>query len=102
MNLNIEFLKDIQTFENTSLNIKSALTKLNKPYLIIHGDQDLTVPVNEAEDLFSWSNKSLTELSKIKGSGHTFDVTHPFEISTKALNLVLEQTDKFFQKHLQS
>lgn len=102
MRININLLNDIENFGSTKLNLKTALSNFNKPYLIIHGDQDLTVPFDEAEDIYFWSDKSLTELYKIKGAGHTFDIKHPFESITNAFNLVLEKTNSFFQNHLQS
>ena len=42
--------------------------------------------------------KENTEILKIYGTGHTFDVKHPFEHSTKACDKVLENTYLFFNK----
>lgn len=100
MRLNRVLLDDIEKNYNDLLNIEKALRTLNKPYLIVHGDQDLAVPIAEAETLYEWSNKGLTEIFKISGTGHTFDIKHPFEGSTTAFNKVLEKTNLFFQKYL--
>jgi pimeloyl-ACP methyl ester carboxylesterase len=93
--MNISFLED---FEKNSemLNIEKALAKIQKPFLIIHGDQDLAVPVKEANAIYNFANKKFTQLEIIHGTGHTFDVKHPFEGSTKALDIVLNKTLNFF------
>ena len=79
---------------------KIAAKNLNKPLLIIHGEQDLTVPIKEAEQIFSWSNRGNTEFHKIKATGHTFDIVHPFEGSNPKFDSVLECTLNFFNKNL--
>lgn len=100
MKLNTDLLDDIEKNSSGLLNIKSALMKMDIPYLIVHGDQDLGVPVKEAESIYSWSNKSSTEFLKIIGTGHTFDIKHPFEGSSKAFEKVLEKSSQFFSKSL--
>ena len=100
MKLNKVLLSDIENNSSDLLNLENKLTKLNKPFLIIHGDQDLAVPIDEAESIYSWSNKANTELFKISGTGHTFDIKHPFEATSEAFERVLEKTNNFFTKHL--
>ncbi|MCB0753864.1 MAG: alpha/beta hydrolase, partial [Ignavibacteriae bacterium] len=76
--------------------IEKALKELTKPYLILHGDQDLAVPFVEANQIYEWSNKSTTKLEFIKGTGHTFDIKHPFDGNTKAFDILLSKTLEFF------
>ncbi len=64
MRLNIDLLDDIEKNINGSLNLENAIKDLNKPLLIIHGEQDLTVPISEGEQIFKWSKKELTEMFK--------------------------------------
>ena len=45
-------------------------------------------------------NQDLTEFHKIKATGHTFDITHPFEGSNRKFDFVLEKTLNFFNKNL--
>lgn len=99
MRLNKILLDDIEENKDNSLSIKKALSKINIPYLIVHGDQDLAVPINEAEQIYLWSNKEKTEFFKISGTGHTFEIKHPFEGSSKPFDNVLEKTLHFFNKH---
>ncbi|KAF0153272.1 MAG: alpha/beta hydrolase fold protein [Ignavibacteria bacterium] len=96
MSLGVCLLDDIELNSNDSLNIEKAVKNLNKPLLIAHGVQDLAVSIDEAELIYGWSDKSKTELYKIYGCGHTFDVAHPFAGTTKNFEDLLETTDRFF------
>jgi len=100
MKLNISLLDDIEKNKGGLLNIEKAVKKLNKPLLMIHGEQDLAVPLKEAENIYNWSNKDLTEFHKIKATGHTFDVNHPFKGSNRKFDFVLVKTLNFFNKNL--
>lgn len=99
MRLNKNLLDDIETNLRVKLNLEMALKRINIPYLILHGEQDLSVPIAEAELLFSWSDKFLTALIKIPRTGHTFNIKHPFEGSNQIFDTVLEYTNNFFNKH---
>ena len=96
MRLNVSLLEDIEQNSNGSLNIENAVKTLNRPLLIAHGDQDLAVPIDEGEQLFSWSDKSKTEFYKIFGTGHTFDIVHPFAGTNPKFEKLLEKTSNFF------
>ena len=100
MRLNVSLLEDIEKNKTDLLNIEKAANNLNKPLLIIHGEQDLSVKIEEGEQIYNWSNKELTEFYKIKATGHTFDIVHPFEGSNQKFDSVLEKTLNFFNKHL--
>lgn len=100
MRMNYSFLEDIEKNKKLSLNLESATMKLQKPFLIAHGDQDLAVPVDEANLLYQWSDKSLTELFIIHNAGHTFNVQHPFAGTNEKFDKLLNETNKFFIKHL--
>lgn len=93
--MNVEMLEDIEKNKENSLSIKKAVNNLNKPLLIIHGTEDLTVPVTEGEQIYNWSNKSITEFKKIPACGHTFDIVHPFTGSNKKFDLVIQATKEF-------
>lgn len=99
MKLDISLLKDLE--ENyDKLNVQKAVEKFCRPLLIVHGNLDMIVPITEAEDLYKWSDKSKTEFFKIYGTGHTFDITHPFNGTNEKFEKVLEFTNAFFQKNL--
>lgn len=100
MRLNVDLLEDIEKNQHDSLNIQKAISDLGKPLLIIHGEQDLTVPFSEAEQLYKWSDKRLTKLVKIPNAGHTFDIVHPFEGSNFKLDKVIQSTKEFIEANI--
>ncbi len=100
MRLNVSLLEDIELNKNDLLNLEKSTKNLYKPLLIIHGEQDLSVKIEEGEQIYNWSNKELTEFYKIKATGHTFDIVHPFESSNPKFDSVLQKTLDFFNKHL--
>ncbi len=100
MRLNLSLLEDLEKNKEDLLNIEKAVKNLNRPLFIGHGEEDLAVPVKEAEMMYNWSNKNKTEFYKIPAAGHTFNAKHPFEGSNPKLELLLEKTEKFFNTNL--
>lgn len=100
MRLNVSLLDDIEKNANGSLNLEKSVRNLNCPLLIAHGNQDLAVPVTEAEQIYEWADKSKTEFYKIFGTGHTFDITHPFNGTNEKFEKLLKKTNEFFQRNL--
>ncbi len=96
MRLNVSLLDDLEKHKNDSLNIENAIRTLNRPLFIAHADQDLAVPIKEAEQIYEWSDKRFTEFYKIIGAGHTFNCKHPFDGSNRKFDLLLEKTFNFF------
>ncbi|MCZ7601304.1 MAG: dienelactone hydrolase family protein [Melioribacteraceae bacterium] len=100
MRMNLTFLIDIEQNQNDKLNIENAVKKLKKPLFIAHGDQDLAVPIDEGNLLYNWSDKNNTEIFVVHNAGHTFNIQHPFSGSNDKFEKVLNETNKFFKKHL--
>ena len=100
MRLNLSLLEDIEKNKAGLLNIENAVRNLNRPLFIAHGSEDLAVPVAEAEQIYEWSNKDLTEFFKIAAVGHTFGMKHPFEGSNLKFDLLLDKTITFFNSYL--
>ena len=88
-----EFLQEILKCE-THWNVKQAIQSLDIPILIIHGANDEAVPVNHAEDLFSWikDSNNNAQLKIIPDATHTFNTKHPFENTSKELDELLRTT----------
>lgn len=99
MKLKVTLLEDIENNPDR-LDIKKAISSLNKPALIIHGKEDLAVKVDSVNELYEVSNKDLTTLSIIENTGHTFGVVHPFKGTTKAFDRVIDETIGFMKKSL--
>lgn len=61
------------------LTIKRAVSHLKIPHLIIHGNNDTSVLIEEAKNLHQWNPKS--KLKIIDGANHIFNAKHPWGIS---------------------
>lgn len=94
--LGLAYLNDI-TENAEKLSVTNAISTINKPFLIVHGEQDLTVPVREAHKLRENSSEH-TRLCILPRTGHTFGAVHPFQGSTSALEKALEATTEFFMQ----
>ena len=75
MPLYFQFYDDLDR-NRERLLIKKAAKKLNKPFLIVHGTEDDTVSVNEANALHQWAAGS--RLCLIENADHAFNATHPY------------------------
>ena len=100
MRLNLSLLEDLEKNKNSLLNIEKNIGKLNKPLLIVHGKEDLAVKIDEAKQLYNWSNKNITELKIIENTGHTFGCVHPFKGTNEIFEKLLFKTDMFFKENI--
>lgn len=88
-----QFYEDFKANE-VRLNIKFAEEKLNIPHLIIHGNKDVSISIDEAKELYQWNPKCKLEI--IEGADHVFNVKHPWtnqNLSSeldKVVNLILK------------
>jgi len=75
MPLNVGLLEDLE--ENAAaLNILNAAKRVNIPWLIIHGDDDVNVPFETAQTLAEANPGS--RLVKIEGANHVYGATQPY------------------------
>lgn len=76
MPLNLVLLED---FENNkaALDITSAAKKLQKPWLILHGDEDINVNIDVAKE-FRRLNPN-AEFEIINHANHVFGASHPYQ-----------------------
>ena len=101
MRLNKEFLEDIKK-NGKKLNILKAAEKLEIPALIVHGENDESVPVSEANEIYNSLDGFGNELEIIEGGTHTFGIRHPVEGVTPEFETVVDLTEIFFDKNLSS
>lgn len=80
------------------LDVMAAAAAVRVPWLIVHGDEDATVPVEEAGRLAE-AGRSAT-LKVINGSGHTFEAVHPPAGTTPGLEAAVEATLQHFREAL--
>ena len=100
MKLNVSLLDDLEKNKEDKLNINKAVRELKRPLLIVHGEQDLAVPVEEAKELYTLADKDLSELYIVPAAGHTFNIKHPFEGTNEKFESILEKTFQFFNQNL--
>ena len=84
-----QFYEDFKVNEDR-LNIQRAVSNLKIPHLIVHGDGDTSVSIEEGKNLHAWNPKSQFEI--IKEANHVFNTKHPWEEDT--LSKELETTVK--------
>lgn len=71
-----QFVEDLMA-NKAMFSIKNAVKNIKIPQLIIHGTNDTTVLIEEAQQLKLWNPKATMHL--IEGAEHTFGGKHPFE-----------------------
>ena len=78
-------------------NIESAASQLETPHLIVHGEADKVVLIEEAMNINKWSKGS--KLVVLEGADHVFGASHPFDSIhfPSDVQLVLEKTLKFIK-----
>ncbi|MFB9055530.1 alpha/beta hydrolase family protein [Mariniflexile ostreae] len=80
------------------LTIQRAVSNLKIPYLIIHGDEDTSVSIKEAQALNQWQPHSMLDV--IIGANHVFGASHPWEQESlpSALQNVTEKVIAFLKQ----
>ncbi|ARV07001.1 alpha/beta hydrolase [Polaribacter sp. SA4-10] len=92
-----QFYEDFIKNENR-LNIQKAAQNLKIPQLIIHGDNDTSVLINEAESLKKWNPNS--EFKIIENANHVFNVSHPWvkKSSSEAFEKTIKSCINFLKQ----
>jgi len=78
------------------LDIKKAMERIQVPVLVIHGQSDISVPIENAYELISWRPE--TKLFTLD-TDHVFDRRHPWLGSTlpRAMETVIAETFRFLK-----
>jgi pimeloyl-ACP methyl ester carboxylesterase len=75
MPLKVSLLDDLDR-NPAQLDILAHAAKVKQPWLIVHGDEDTSVPVSHAEELKAAQPHAI--YSVISGADHVFGATHPY------------------------
>lgn len=97
--LSVEIQNQVEEFSETILNIPAAADRIRAPWLIVHGSQDETVPVDEAQKLASIAHNN-AKLLILDGVNHSFGGKHPLPEITPVLDSVTRETVNFFRQNL--
>jgi pimeloyl-ACP methyl ester carboxylesterase len=97
MPLNVSLLEDFEEHK-AQLDIVTAAKRINVPWLIVQGDDDVNVPFETAEKLANANPAS--RLVKIEGANHVYGAVHPFPGETLPVQLfeVCEKSLRFLRE----
>jgi uncharacterized protein len=98
MPINAAFWEDI-TLNRRRLDIQRVAQGVSVPWLIVHGDNDESVDVEDARRLHA-SSQGRSELLLIADTGHTFGAVHPIEEVTPPLRIALDATLDWMDRFL--
>ena len=96
----LEILEEVEREGERRLDLEKAAALVEVPWLILHGEEDESVPVSDSEKLFAASGKGSTEFKLVSGTGHAFGATHPMEGVPEPLDRVMRATLDWFVAHL--
>jgi pimeloyl-ACP methyl ester carboxylesterase len=94
LRMNIDYLEDI---EENKYNLPLIISQMSIPVLLIHGKQDVTVPMKEAQILIDSDVNNILSYEIIENTGHIFGIEHPFFGTTPALENAINLTFDFFK-----
>ncbi|NMH89030.1 alpha/beta hydrolase family protein [Flavivirga algicola] len=94
-----QFYENFIANENR-LTIKRAVSNLKIPYLIIHGNNDVNILVDEAKQLHKWNPNS--KLKIIENANHVFGASHPWAEKNMPMHLIdaVNETIRFINNRI--
>lgn len=94
-------VEDYLKHEHDRFNIPLAAATIARPWLLIHGTADETVPVSEARALAECAADPRSEALFVEGAGHTFGTVHPWAGPTAHSEQLFDATARFLSRHLE-
>ncbi|MEM9556242.1 MAG: alpha/beta fold hydrolase [Acidobacteriota bacterium] len=102
LELGVELLDDLE-HHAAALDLEAAAARRRAPWLIVHGDADETVPLEQARRLHAAAGGEESDgvaLEIIAGGSHTFGARHPFAGPTRELTAAMNATQVWLRRHL--
>lgn len=100
LTLGPDALEDWDRHHAGLLDVLAAAGRLTKPWLLVHGTSDATVPVAVAQQLKQRAAPPGPEMLLIEGGDHVFGARHPWAGSTPQLDRAMQRTVSFLAQHL--
>jgi dipeptidyl aminopeptidase/acylaminoacyl peptidase len=95
--LGLGLLEDLEAHRG-ALDILAAAARRTAPWLIVHGEADESVGLEDARRLAEHAGGK-TELLLLPEAGHTFDARHPFTGPNPRLIRALNATQSWFRQN---
>jgi pimeloyl-ACP methyl ester carboxylesterase len=89
----------LEELDREDLDVPAAARSVRAPWLIVHGEEDESVAVADADRLAAASSGS-RELLRIPGANHRFGARRPFVGPTPHLIQAMNATQRWFRRHL--
>jgi dienelactone hydrolase len=96
----LDVLEEVDKQKANRLDLEAAARDVKAPWLLLHGEEDDSVPSAESERLHAANGKATTELKIVNGTGHTFGAKHPMEGVGEPLERTIQATVDHFGAHL--
>ena len=95
-----DILDDLAEHGADKLDLLAAASRVTTPWLIVHGEVDESVEVDDAKRLFGASKGGAVELKLIPRGSHTYGARHPWCGSTAELDSAMDATVACFCRYL--
>ena len=92
--MNVDYLIDLELHAE-QYSLERALSEMQQNIIIVHGEQDMTVNVRDAQKLAQFAGNK-AHIKFIPNTGHTFGAVHPMVDIPAGLIQALKSTKEFF------
>lgn len=99
ISIGIDVLDDLEQ-NRIDYDLFAAVQRFARPLLVLHGDLDLVVRVEEAERLVQRAGRESAMLAIIPQANHYFGAVDPFAETTPQIEQAIEITTRFFHQTL--
>jgi dienelactone hydrolase len=94
------YLDDLDADSEGELNLMRAAADLAIPWLVVHGDADESVSLDDAHELVNAAASDTATLAVVKDGSHTLGARHPWAGSTPQLDEGMDRTVEWFARYL--
>jgi len=93
------FLEDLENHAE-KLDQAGAIQRASQPFLVLHGDEDPTVPVQDAQTIADLRGDRPTRLHILAHGNHNLGTKHPFEGTSDLWEEALDVIKAFLEEYL--
>jgi dienelactone hydrolase len=97
LRLGVGLLEDLET-HRTEFDLRLAAARIRVPWLIVHGEADVTVPPREARELYEAAPRSRAQIEMLGAVGHLYNAATYAEDEYRTLNQVLNLTSHWLSR----